>query len=257
MNDSFTVFKTPAPLSYRIFYLLIVVLAGLSALNVFLPQGWVTGDVPAGLPASDTIIALVNAVIVLILYGGLGYVGMKLSEKLDFAPLWNDQISLSRRLITPALWGIGLGVAFIFIDLWLGKYHQFGPLPHPPFPTSLVASASAAIGEEVIFRLFFITLIVWALRKALPADRWANVVFWSAAVLSGIIFAAGHLPSVMILLGLRDIAALPVVLIIELLVLNGSFSLVAAYFLKEVGLLGAVMTHFWLDVVWHVIWGVF
>lgn len=255
MNNSVSVFKTPAPVSYRIFYSLIGLLAALSALNVYLPQGFAPGELPGELPASEPAIALASAVIVLILYGGLGYIGMRLADSLEFAPVWNREISFRNRLLRPGIWGVGLGMSFILVDLWLGSLHQLGPLPHPPFPTSLVASISAAIGEEVIYRLFFITLLLWIVQKFSPLDQPGPGIFWTAALLSGVVFAAGHLPSVMMLFGIREITALPTLLIVEILALNTALSLVAAYYLREVGLLGPIMIHLSADLVWHVIWG--
>jgi len=49
----------------------------------------------------------------------------------------------------------------------LSRYHSLGNIPHPPFPTSLVASAIAGIGEEIIFRLFFISFWVMSITRLL------------------------------------------------------------------------------------------
>jgi hypothetical protein len=46
-------------------------------------------------------------------------------------------------------------------------------------------------------------------------------------------------------------------LIVEVFLLNGTLSLVAAYFFKKSGYLAAAGVHFWADMVWHVVWGVF
>ena len=70
-------------LSLKIYIGLIITLAILAAIYVFLPQG---AFLPTQtLPASKPVLALANAAIMLILYGGLGFLGLKLSSKLDFA----------------------------------------------------------------------------------------------------------------------------------------------------------------------------
>ena len=237
--------------SLKIFVALIAVLAALSAASVFLPQG---SFVPTQeLPAPKPIVALVTAVGVLILYGGLGFLGMRLSAKVGFAGLWTGSVTTKQRLIVPALAGIAIGVFFIVTDALLTRFHA--PLPHPPFPTSLVASGIAGIGEEVIFRLFLVSFWVWAVSLVIKGDRWRNQIFWIAALVSALAFAFAHLPSLMFLYGWKTMGDVPAVIMAELVVLNGVLSLVAAHYLRKYGFLAAVSVHFWVDVVWHVIWG--
>jgi len=241
-------------LSIKIYIGLIVTLAILAAINVFLPQG---AFLPAQkLPASKPILALVNAAIMLILYGGLGFTGLKLSQKIGFADIWDLRVSNKQRFLIPALVGGGIGIFFILADVIFSKFHVLGPIPHPLFPSSIVASATAGIGEEVIFRLFFISFWVWLISYIILKKRWQNQVFWIVTFFSALTFALGHFPSVMILFGLNTIQEIPFVLISEIILLNGIVSLFAAYYFRKYGFLAAVGIHFWTDVVWHVIWGI-
>lgn len=58
-------------LSIKIYVVLIITLAILAAINIFLPQGSFLPILPAQeLPASKLVLALMNAAIMLILYGG-------------------------------------------------------------------------------------------------------------------------------------------------------------------------------------------
>lgn len=240
-------------LSLKIYIDLIITLAILAAINVFLPQG---AFLPTQeLPASKPVLALVNAIITLILYGGLGFIGLKLSQKIDFADIWNSKISNKQRFLIPALIGVGIGVFFILADVVLSKFHNLGSIPHPPFPTSLVASVTAGIGEEVIFRLFFISFWVWLISYVIFKKRWQNQIFWIVTLFSALAFALGHFPSVMILFGFKTIREIPFILISEIILLNGVVSLLAAYYFRKFGFLAAVSIHFWTDVIWHVIWG--
>lgn len=240
-------------LSLKIYIGLIITLAILAAINVFLPQG---AFLPTQeLPASKPVLALVNAIITLVLYGGLGFIGLKLSQKIDFADIWNSKISNKQRFLIPALIGVGIGVFFILADVVLSKFHNLGSIPHPPFPTSLVASVTAGIGEEVIFRLFFISFWVWLISYVIFKKRWQNQIFWIVTLFSALAFALGHFPSVMILFGFKTIREIPFILISEIILLNGVVSLLAAYYFRKFGFLAAVSIHFWTDVIWHVIWG--
>jgi len=244
-------------LSIKIYIGLITTLAILAAINVFLPQGSFSPILPEQeLPAPKLVLALVNAAIMLILYGGLGFLGLKLSQKLGFADIWASKISNRQRFLIPALIGIGVGIFFIIADAILSQFHTLGAFPHPPFPTSLITSASAGIGEELIFRLFFIPFWVWLISYVILKKRWQNQIFWIVTIFSAFAFAVGHIPSVMILLGLNTVNEIPLALMSEIILLNGVVSLFAAYYFRKYGFLAAVGIHFWTDVVWHVVWGV-
>lgn len=232
---------------------LVLVLTAMAVLNLFLPQGELLLDQP--LPAPRWLMALATGGIYLIIYGGLGLIGLKLARKLDFAELWDPAISNRQRFLLPALLGAGLGLFFIPVDTLFSAWHGLGPLPHPPFPTSIVASIAAGIGEEIIFRLFFISFWVWLVSAVVLKGSWQGPIFWIVAVISGLAFAMAHLPSVMIVMGFDSIQAIPAPLIVELVLLNGLLSLLAAHYFRIYGFLAAVGIHFWTDVVWHVIWG--
>jgi hypothetical protein len=240
-------------LSLKIYIGFIVTLAILAAINVFLPQGVFLST--QTLPASKPVLALANAAIMLILYGGLGFLGLKLSSKLGFADIWDLRVSNKQRFLIPALVGGVIGIFFILADVIFSKFHSLGPIPHPPFPTSLVASVTAGIGEEVIFRLFFISFWVWLISYVILKKRWQNQVFWVVSIFSALAFALGHFPSVMILFGLNTIQEIPFTLISEIILLNGVISIFAAYHFRKYGFLAAVGIHFWTDIIWHVLWG--
>jgi len=240
-------------ISIKIYLFLVMVLALLAALNVFLPQGSFLPTME--MPAPKSVLALANAAIMFFLYGGLGLIGLKLAKNLDFANLWDARVSNSQRFLVPALVGVGVGIFFVLADIILSRLHPLGRLPHPPFPTSLVASATAGIGEEIIFRLFFISFWVWLISYVVLKNRWQDQVFWLVTVFSALAFAFGHIPSVMIFFGLRTMGELPPALFGEIILLNGVLSLLAAYYFRKFGFLAAVGIHFWTDIVWHVVWG--
>ena len=239
--------------STKIYFGLVLLLAVLSAISVYLPQGDLVPQ--QQLPASKPVLAVVNFLIMLFIYGGLGYIGLRLARKVGFAAVWEQENFIKERLITPALIGAGNGVVFIIVDLIFSQFNSVGLLPHPPFPTSLVASATAGISEEIIFRLFFISFWVWLISHVLLKKKWQPQIFWVVAVVSGIAFAAAHLPSVMFVVGIKSINNLPLALIVELLIINGTLSLFAAHYFRKYGFLAAVGIHFWADIVWHVAWG--
>ena len=239
--------------STQVFLGLALLNAVLAAAISFLPLGIADTGEPTTM--SPTLAAVINASVVLFVYGGLGYVGLRLTRKLGYPDLLDARVTTRQRFTTPAIAGLWIGLIFIVADNIFSRFHSLGPLPHPPFPTSILASLSAGIGEEMVFRLFFIPLLVWLVsRVALRGER-ENAVFWTASIFSGMFFAAGHIPSVMLLLGTGSFADIPRALMVEIFVLNGTLSLVTAHFLRKSGYLAAVTVHTSADIVWHVIWG--
>lgn len=236
---------------YKIYFLLIMILAVFAMISVYLPQG---EQIPMeALEIKQSVLALVNFAIMLLIYGPLGYLGLKLSDKMDLID--NDTTDHRLWLKKTTVIGLLLGVSFIVLDLIFASIHGLGTLPHPPFLTSIIASITAAIGEEIIFRLFFITFWYWLIGKVLLKERYNKIIFWSISCLSAIAFTVTHFPSVMFLYGFENISNMPTLLIIELFLMNGSLSLFAAYYYRKYGIFAAMNIHFVLDIVWHVLWG--
>lgn len=239
-------------ISTLVYIVAVIVTAALAALMSFLPQGALPVPTDGTIPAPTA--AAINAGIVLVLYGGLGWLGLTLWRKLGYPDVWDSFISRRERFINPAVAGLWLGLLFIVADNVFARFHSYGPLPHPPFPTSLVASFQAGLGEEIIFRLFFIPIVLWFISRIVLKGEQQERVFWIAAIFSAIFFAAGHIPTVMILFDL-PFDAIPTAVFIEVFLLNGTLSLVAAFFMKRAGFLAAATVHASADIVWHVIWG--
>jgi hypothetical protein len=82
-------------------------------------------------------------------------------------------------------------------------------------------------------------------------------VFWVVAVLSALAFAVGHYPALMLLYNFNSVSMVPIVLQIEVILLNSAVGIFAAYYFRHYGFLAAVGIHFWTDIIWHVIWGLF
>jgi hypothetical protein len=241
--------------SLKIYILLVLVLALSNAFQAYF-QVYQSFMPPAELPAPPLVLALANAGIAIFLYGGLGFIGLKLAERLGFAGIWESDVTNRQRFVVPALIGAICGVFLIISDLIFSPFNGIGRFVHPPFPSSMLASLSAGIGEEIIFRLFFIPFWVWLISIIILRGRRQNQVFWIISKISALAFALGHLPSLMILYGFKSVGDISPVLIIEIILLNGIISMLAAYYMRKFGFLAAAGIHFWTDIVWHVVWGV-
>lgn len=207
--------------SLKTYILLVILLAVFSSINIFLPQGALMGQYE--LPASKPVIALAAFLIVGIIYDGLGILGLHLSNKLGFSSIWSDSVTDYQRFIQPAIIGMGIGIFFIICDLILSNFNTVGHIHHPPFPTSLTTSIIAGIGEEIVFRLFFISFWLWLISSLLLKGKGKNPIFWIITFFSSIAFAIGHLPSIMSSFDFTTIAQIPAMLLIEVILLNVFF----------------------------------
>lgn len=243
-------------ISNRVFIVLIAIYALMAALSIVLPQDASGKTIDASqLPAPLPVIILANVGLIVVIYGGLGFIGLLLARKLDLPEIWDAAISNRQRFLIPGLLGVGIALALILGDYLFAPFNGIGHFPHPPFPTSIVASISAGIGEEIMFRLFFISFWTWLVSKIILRGRWQTQVYAVVSVFSALAFGMSHLPAVMFLQGWTSMSQVPIMLLVEIILLNGVLALFAAYYFRKYGFLAAVGIHTWADIVWHVLWG--
>jgi membrane protease YdiL (CAAX protease family) len=211
-----------------------------------------------GLPIPELTIpgwqlALANAGIGVFLYGLLGLAGYWLARRLGLPGVFRPDGGPRGWVLSPMLWGLGLGVAVGLVDLLFTALQDWPGFPQPPFPFSLVASVTAAIGEEILFRSFLLGLWAFLLRPVLR--RWIDrrVALRIGNLLAALAFAAGHLASAMLLFGAASPVEIPPLILIEILLLNGAIGWVAGGQYVRQGLVAAVGLHFWVDAVLHVV----
>ena len=244
-------------------FLLIGIYILAAVIFIFVPGGSLDMSAAFSGAAAPTMpawqIALGNAGIILVLYTSLGLIGLLLARKLDWPGIYRVGATRQDLFIRPLVYGVGVGVVLVISDLLAKRFTSFAGFAHPAFPASILASLSAAIGEEILFRLFFMSLwaaiLTWLFRRLLAGRQTEGTIFWIANVLGALAFAASHLGTAMVLEGVSSPAALSPVLLIELLTLNGLMGLVAGVVYRRDGLLAASGVHFWADIVWHVLYG--
>jgi len=243
---------------YLIFYSLLAVYALCAFLTyaLFADQLASAAGIPMPeLPAADWVVGLANAGIVIVLYGLLGLAGNWFAARLDLPGIFRADGNWRGWFAIPLVLGVLCGLLLILGDWLFAPFNELGPFPHPPFPASILASISAGIGEEIMFRAFVFGLWAWILTWAFKRFNGRQAALWIANLIAALAFGAGHLGSVMVLAGASNPADLPAGLLAEIFVLNGIIGLVAGErYIKE-GLVAAVGVHFWTDVIWHIIWG--
>ena len=216
----------------------------------------------AGVPMPDmgvpnAVLGLANAGIVLVVYGLLGLAGYWFAGKLGLPGIFREDGSWCGWFFIPLVLGLICGIALVIGDVLFAPINGFGRMIHPGFPVSILASISAGIGEEIAFRGFVFGLWAFILNWLLKRFNGRSAALWLANMIAALLFAASHFGTVFVLTGATSMAELSPVLIAEIFVLNGVIGLIAGERMMKDGLVAAIGVHFWTDIVFHVVWGLF
>ena len=204
---------------------------------------------------TDTILCLVSA----LQYAGyglvLGFFGILLGKKIG---LWKDETSIMKKpLIVSVMVGVAGGLVLILSDLlYFGKYVEAimnSYAVKPTFAYILGAVICGGVVEEVMLRLFMMSLIAFILHKVFGKknEKPAVAVLVVANIVAAVLFAAGHLPATAALMGITPM------ILFRCFLLNGGFGLLFGYLYRKYGLRYSMIAHAGCHVVSKVVWIVF
>jgi membrane protease YdiL (CAAX protease family) len=208
-------------------------------------------------PQLTTAMGLAIAGVILVAYGIAGLLGYWFARKLGLPGIFSEDGNWRRWFFLPLLFGLICGVLIVAADILFAPINGFGSIPHPPFPVSIVASLGAGIGEELLFRGFVFGLWGLILNWLLKRFNGRTAALWIANVIAALAFGASHFGTIFFLTGAKSLSELNPVLIVELFLMNGITGLIAGQRYMKDGLVAASGVHFWADMVWHVVWGLF
>ena len=185
----------------------------------------------------------------------LGVLGIILAKKIR---LWQDRLAVRPKpLGITVISFVILGILFIGVD-----YLLFARLI-PPVADSFLIKPTAAtiigamilggIVEEVMLRLFMMSLIAFILLKIFRKcdEKGREIIFIVSNVVSAMLFAAAHLPTTEILYGITPI------ILIRCFLLNGGFGLVFGRLYRKYGIQYAMIAHAGIHLVSKLIWLLF
>jgi membrane protease YdiL (CAAX protease family) len=241
-----------------VFFILLIVyaLCTLITYAFFTDELAATAGVPMPqMPVSTTLVGLAAAGMVFVIYGLLGLAGYGFARKLGLPGIFSEDGNWRRWLLIPLVLGLIIGVVAMMIDLLFAPINGYGRLVHPGFPLSIIASLSAGIGEETLFRGFVFGLWGFILNWLLKRFNGRTLALWIANVIAALAFGAGHFGTIMVLTGASSLDQLNPLLLVEILLLNGMMGLVAGWRYMKDGLVAAAGVHFWADIVFHVLYG--
>lgn len=194
-----------------------------------------------------------------ILFAIVIFLGLLIAPKvglgLPFLEGWLNKEKVNGGLKSVVPLSVGLGIlagvfiiGFDFIFSMLGSGTP-GNLATPPAWEGLLSSFYGGINEEVLMRLFVMSLLVYITFRIKKTDdgKPTAIGVWFSIVLAALIFGAGHLPTVM------ASGPLTPLVVARILLLNGIGGIIFGWLYWKKGLESAMISHFTADLVLHVL----
>lgn len=204
---------------------------------------------------TPTIMAVVTAMQAVGYGVVLGAIGILLGKKTG---LWRDERSISKKtlFITLAIAVLG-GIALILPDLlFFGKHSDVimnSYAAKPSIPYIIGSVLYGGVIEEVMLRLFWMTLVVFVLWKlfARQEEKPTLAILVVSNIIAALLFAAGHLPATVLMIGTSPM------ILFRCFLLNGGFGLLFGYLYRKYGLRYSMLAHAGCHIVSKLIWILF
>jgi hypothetical protein len=160
----------------------------------------------------------------------------------------------AQAMIAPALiLGIGSSAVLMLLEItvfWPRLPRKMREeFPIPALWKRFLASFYGGIDEEILLRLFLLSLLAWLIGFVwhLPGGRPTLGALWLANVIAAVIFGLGHLPAT------AAVVKVTPLLIVRAILLNGIVGVATGYLFWTYGLEAAMLAHFSGDIVIHII----
>jgi hypothetical protein len=251
----------PRRYPWRLFFLLLAgailsVLALLPYVSVVIAP-ILAAHPPPPLPLPLPLIALIQGLIYFTVSIGLGLLlARKIALGAPYLEAWlyRKPYPADRGwLWISCLTGMALGVV-ILVLLRTPMGTALATLPiategSMPIWKRFLACFYGGLGEEIIMRLFLMSLVAWVAGKVwkTASGQPSAGAFWLANILVAIAFGAGHLPLA------AQLTALTPLLVTVVISLNAVAALGFGYLYWKRGLESAMLAHFSADIVLHVL----
>ena len=204
---------------------------------------------------NDMLLAVITAVQAVGYGVVLGAIGIVLAKKIG---LWKEMLCFEKKsLLAAAMVSLASGLALILLDvLFFSKFSSAiadSYLVKPSIPFLLGSVTYGAVIEEVMLRLFLMSLVAFVLHRLFGKGREypAEAVLIAANVIAALLFAAGHLPATAEMMGLTPM------IVFRCFALNGGIGLLFGRLYRKHGLQYAMLAHGGCHVVSKGIWLLF
>jgi len=239
---------------------LILLGAGLLGVIAVLPYTiTLQGGVPTGLPIPFPLLLAISVAqnaLILALAIGMGLFcarRVRLGAPILEGWLRGEKVGERGRaiLIPSILLGLGVGLIILLLDVIVFAPYlpsAFQEVEPPPWQ-GFLASFYGGMDEEILLRLFMVSLLAWLISRVWKDKESKPTAggMWLAIIVASILFGLGHLPAT------AQLTLLTPLIIARAVVLNGIAGLAFGYLYWKRGLESAMLAHFSADILLHVI----
>ena len=182
----------------------------------------------------------------------LGIIGKIIAKKIG---LWRDVTFNKKGNIELIIITLVGGTAFILLDVIVfASFSEVIKESYAIKPTFEYIFASVTYGaviEEVMLRLFFMSIIAFIIQKIAKREEMNNKILVISNIVAAILFAAGHLPATVSTIGITPM------ILIRCFVMNGGFGLLFGRLYRKYGIHYAMLAHGGVHIVSKLIWILF
>lgn len=197
----------------------------------------------------DAVILISTLQVALIYSLLLGLIGKSLANRIG---TWQDSTIEAKPLVSVLLVSVIGGVLMIFVDLYgfgaLNQQIADSYLVKPTLNYFLASIFYGGVIEEVMIRLFVMSLLAFIFMKISKNDEASEGDLILANVISALLFAAGHLPAIAQTLGLDAL------IIARCFIMNGAYGIVFGRLYRKYGIGYAMLAHAGVHIVSKAIW---
>jgi membrane protease YdiL (CAAX protease family) len=249
-------------INWKMFFILLVACGIGSILVLPYALSLTSTDIELPFPIQQELViplfVIISTVQNLIMFAIVIFLGLLLSQKIGMGlPILEGVLKKENKakefkaILLPSI-GLGVlaGVLIILISIpfnnAIPEFKNFDPIPAWK---GFLASFYGGIAEEVLLRLFLMSLFVWIIFKIKKTKDGGPTVFgiWLSIVLAAVVFGLGHLPATAQILPLTGLVVFRAIL------LNGIGGVIFGWLYWKKGLESAIIAHFSADIVLHVI----
>jgi len=242
-------------INWKLFFIL---LAG-SVATALMVLPYALALIPPPVPIITPLLLIGQTIQSLVIYSIAAFFGLLLVKRVGFSmPILEGLLKGEKTgPYFKSILGLSLGLGVLTAILIILSSLPFGSLSstflHAEVSIatwkSFLASFEGGLAEEVLLRLFIMTLLVWITFKIKKTKEGkpTAIGIWIAIILSAILFGLGHLPIT------STVTAITPVVVIRAIVLNGIGGIIFGWLYWKKGLESAMIAHFTADIGLHVI----
>src|SRR5574340_579754 len=211
-------------------------------------------------PINVKVIASEFAWSTIAIFAVMGLVGAVLAEPTGFMPALDNRVSNRQRFLTPALWGIGIGIAAVLIDMVTQGTKfieaQAGEASfNVYFPASLLVYTAGTVSVEALYRLLPFPLLFGLIAYLILRRRAESRVFTVLAVVLALFEPLTQGLGILFMKPTENPWIPFLTLFLPYFATSYPMNLIQAFLFRRRGLLASFSMRIGYYFVWHVLYG--